>query len=360
MLADSVGKLFFIGIPGPEMDQGTRELLSAVQPGGICLFARNIRTAEQTRGLTDELRNILGSDLLISVDQEGGRVDRLRRILEPMPSVEQLRDMSFVRRHAELTARALLNLGINMNFAPVVDVPGTDRDCSGNGLATRLYGTNANDVIEFASEYITTASQLGIRTCIKHFPGLAKSRVDSHAELPIVEVGESEFSEVDLAPYRRLKLDPAKTGVMVAHAAYPELHAQAVGDDSKYLPSSLGGVFIEETLRKAIGFEGAVVTDDLEMGAILKNYGIAQACEMALRAGNDQLLICNEPDNITAGFHATIKAFESGLFDDARLSASLQRIQRLRANMDSPTDFDTGLFEVLSAEIRDLKNELSG
>lgn len=357
--SERIGGLFFIGLPCAELDSVALNLLRNIRPGGICLFARNIKTPEQVRELTDSIRAELGADTLISIDQEGGRVDRLRRILEPMPAVSQLRDADDIRHHADYTARALLNLGINMNFAPVVDVDGPGRDFSTNGLATRVYGSAPRDVVGFAETYIRNLSNAGIKTCLKHFPGLGASKVDSHEELPVVDVSLKEFEEADLVPYKRIELDAGSTAVMVAHAAYSGNPLQGSTADGKPIPSSIGGGFISALLRQKYKFDGVVVTDDLEMGAILKHFGIAEASLMALEAGNDQLLICNDGDNILRAFEAVNDAAASGRIAPDAIDVSLRRIGLMKDTLHALTHFDVDLFDSLAEEIKLFKSRLA-
>lgn len=357
-LETRVGSLFFVGIDGPEMDVASRDLLTAVSPSGVCLFARNIKTAAQTRELTEDIRSVCGPDVLISIDQEGGRVDRLRRILEPMPPVSQLRTPQDGARLAGLTARALRMLGINMNFAPVVDVGGGGRDSSSNGLATRLYGQGPDAVAEFASAYIGALSESGVKSCLKHFPGLGKCEVDSHEELPVVGAGLDEFEAIDLAPYRTLNLDAENTAVMVGHAVYPNHPAQGFLSSGGLAPSSISGEFISGLLREDIGFDGLIVTDDLEMGAIQRTVGISEACVMGLQAGNDLLLICNEARNILAGYDAVLGAAREGTVSEARIEGSLGRIRRMRRSLAEAFPFQIDEWSELSEDIRRFKAEL--
>lgn len=356
--SERVGRLFFIGLPGAELDSVSLNLFRNVRPGGICLFARNIKTASQVRELTDSIRAELGEDTLISIDQEGGRVDRLRRILEPMPAMSQLRDTEEIRLHADHTARALLNLGINMNFAPVVDVDGPGRDCTSNGLATRIYGSTPSDIVAFAEAYIGIFGGAGVKTCLKHFPGLGASKIDSHEELPVVDASPEEFEESDLVPYRRIDLDVTNTAVMVAHAAYADSPLQEKTPAGELIPSSIGGGFIRALLRNDFEFDGVVITDDLEMGAILKHFGIAEASLMALEAGNDQLLICNDGDNILRACEAVHDAVASRRLGSETIDDSLRRVSSMKDSLKNPPTFDERLFDLLSEEIKLLKSRL--
>ena len=300
-IAEKVGQLFFIGIPGPELDTATKELLDEVKPGGICLFARNIREAAQTRELLDHIRGCLGTDPLLSLDQEGGIVDRLRRIMTPMPAAASLRTAKDAGELAEIIAETLRILGFNMDFAPVVDVVDAERAEYSRGLASRTFGNSKEDVSEFAGNFIESLQAGGVIGCLKHFPGLGAATVDSHEDLPQVEISEEEFTAADLFPYRELLRAGSVRAVMAGHTVFPNLALQERAQNGKLLPSSLSYNFVTTLLRGELAFDGLVITDDLEMGAIVKNYGIGDACNMAIAAGADMLAICADPDAIRDG-----------------------------------------------------------
>jgi beta-N-acetylhexosaminidase len=354
-----IGQLFFIGLRAPHIDDEARALLSEISPGGVCLFARNIREAEQTRALLDDVRSSLPVEPLLSLDQEGGLVDRLRRVVEPMPAPNLLRRPEEAEKLALLTAEIVRLLGFNMNFAPVVDVITESRGRYPNGIYSRTFGRTPEDVAAYAGRYLKTMQDAGCLGSIKHFPGLGSSRVDSHEELPRVEIADDEFESVDLAPYRELLETGDVRCVMAAHAAYPNSELQETDRDGKLLPSSLSYNFITGLLREKLGFEGLVLTDDLEMGAILKNYGIGEACRMAIRAGVDQVLICNDAEAVRAGYRAVLEAVKSGELDEHAIDKSLQRIAAVKNLIEPPPAFDRARLETLSNEISDLKATLN-
>lgn len=355
---NSLGRLFFIGIPGPEIDAETECLLAKVRPGGICLFARNIRSAEQTRQLTDNLRKMLGDSLLISIDQEGGLVDRLKRVLGPMPAAANMKTAEQARDLGSITARALLQLGININFAPVVDVIDDARLSVSNGLYSRNFGNDAESAAAFAEAYLQGLSGQGVIGCLKHFPGLGASRVDSHLELPVVDIDRATLETVDLLPYRRLLAGEHNVMIMTAHCAYPNADLQNDDSGGRLVPASLNRKVLIDLLRGELGFGGVAITDDLEMGAIAKNFGIADACRRALIAGEDMLAICASPDAIRTGFEAVEEAARSGTIPAQRLNEAFERIGRLSASVSPPAEFSHSEIRNLSDEIRELHSQL--
>ena len=353
-----IGQLFFIGIPGPELDEQTRILLDTVQPGGVCLFARNIRERKQTRELLDGLRAKL-SDPFLSIDQEGGLVDRLRRIMTPMPAADKIKTADDSDRFGRLIGETLRILGFNMDFAPVVDVIDADRDRFSNGLHSRAFGKSKNEVLEFAGAFLDAIQHEGIIGCPKHFPGLGASEVDSHKELPTVSISETELKENDLFPYTSLIRAGSVKSIMIAHATFPNVRLQEQDQNGKLLPSSLSPAIISELLRGELDFDGLVVTDDLEMGAIVENYGIGDACKRAIAAGADMLAICAGEAAIREGHQAITAAVESGEITEERLYRSIERISSLKTKLAEPLPFDDGRLDELSNEIVELNSRIN-
>src|SRR5690606_34838191 len=210
----------------------------------------------------------------ISIDQEGGTVDRLKRIFTPMPAAAAIQTADDARKFGKITGEALSLLGFNMNFAPVLDVIDAARERTDNGLYSRAFGRSAEDVITLAGAYARGLHQKGIFTCGKHFPGLGSAAVDSHAKLPSVSIDTNTLVSVDLLPYQALIPTRALDAVMVAHAAFPSTDLQEADVNGKLLPSSLSKNIVGGLLRERLGFDGPVITDDLEMGAIINEYGV--------------------------------------------------------------------------------------
>lgn len=350
-IEQKVGQLFFIGVPGADLDAFTLELLRDVPAGGICLFARNMRDRLQTRQLLDELRGLLPLEPLLSVDQEGGRVDRLRRIMTPMPAASRLHDADDARELAGIIAESLRVLGFNMDFAPVVDVVDADRTARNNGLLSRAFGSSTTEVVEMAGGFLEELQLHGVIGCLKHFPGLGASTVDSHEELPLVEIDDATLLESDLLPYTTIRNVEA---VMIAHAAYPQSRLQETGESGKLLPASLSRSMVTGLLRTELNFDGLVITDDLEMGAIVRNYGIGEACVMAIEAGCDMLAICASPDAIRQGYSSVAMAVKSGRLTSGRIDASVERIALVKKKLTPPPKFDNDGLDGLCDAVRDL------
>ncbi len=354
-----IGQLFFIGLPDAEIDAEAKELLREISPGGVCLFARNIHEADQTRKLIENIRENTSVEPFISLDQEGGLVDRLRRIISPTPAPSSFKTPLEAGISAKITAEVVRILGFNMNFAPVVDVIDNSRVNSSNGLYSRAFGKTKSEVVEYAEEYLQNLQENGCLGCLKHFPGLGASQVDSHEELPSVYLTREELFEIDLLPYRRLFPTGNVHSVMIAHANFPRLDLQETDNNGKLLPSSLSYNIVTKLLREELDFQGLAITDDLEMGAIVKNYGIGEACQMAVLAGEDMLAICAGADSLREGFNAIKDAVAGGRISESRIDESLRRIAHLKSLIQSPLPFDTERLQFLSDNISQLSNKFT-
>lgn len=358
-LEEKVGQMMFIGIPGPDLDAQTYALLEEVRPGGICLFARNIKGRQQTRELLDGLTNSLSIQPFLSLDQEGGLVDRLRRVMEPMPAAEMLGEPANAAELGRLVAETVRILGFNIDFAPVVDVVDEDRAGFNNGLRSRAFGRSTGEVIELAGSFLKELEEGGCLGCLKHFPGLGAAEIDSHEDLPIVKIGNSVLEMTDLSPYVELFRRSRVGMVMVAHAAFPEVDLQETDRDGRLLPSSLSYSIVHTLLRERLDFDGVVITDDMEMGAIVKNYGMDEASRMAVMAGEDMLAICAGTDAIREGYHSVLAAVRSGDISENRIDESLGRIAQLKSRLSPPLRFNDARLDEISAEISKLKNRLN-
>src|ERR1700736_4760244 len=204
MKGDSLGQLILTGVPSKELDAETTELFRRVQPGGFILFGRNIESAVQLRKLIDQLRDLSEIEPIITIDQEGGRVSRLRLIGNEPPNAQELRekdDIELVRQHGDITGRLLRLFGFNLDLCPVLDI--SFDDDADNSLRGRCYGKTVEQVVEYAGAFHHTLLETGMRTCGKHFPGYAAASLDPHHELPRIDRSRAELEETELAIFRR-------------------------------------------------------------------------------------------------------------------------------------------------------------
>jgi beta-N-acetylhexosaminidase len=276
-MSSSAARLFGVGLAGPSLDPSERAILQRLPPRAVILFARNIETERQLADLCAEIGSLPG-DPLLCIDQEGGRVDRLRSIAGPFPSFHEAARAGLSRRAGELAAEACARFGFRVDLAPVVDrrVPGAGEAVLGDRAAAE----EAGRVISAAREFLDGLHSRGIAGCLKHFPGLGRARFDTHLALPVLPADPGELAK-DLAPFRALH--ELAGAVMVSHAASPE-------DDR---PASLSRDVATRLLRGGVGFEGVTFSDDLEMGALALFGGLAERSAAALCAGCDLLFVCS-------------------------------------------------------------------
>lgn len=362
-LEQQVGQFFYIGLPGTELDAETRELLEEVQPGGVIIFGRNVRSAQQLRELLDGVREVLPNPL-IGVDQEGGLVDRLRKIFTPMPSARTIRehgDLAAARTLGRITGEALLMLGFNMTFAPVMSIMTDERDLLSNGLYSRSFGRSPGEVLGYTTVYLRGLQETGIVGCLKHFPGIGAGEVDSHEQMPLVSLTHDDLMAQDLAPYIELfqRKDDRVRCVMVSHGGFPNIDITKGVTGGLLEPASLSHNIVTNLLREELGYQHLVVTDDLEMGAIAKHCEIEAAVVRAFLAGEDMILICAHPDIIRRGYHSLLGVARAGKLPKDRVRGSLERIGAMKSIVHPPTTFDAENFQALSDETAKLNEKLN-
>ena len=363
-LEKQVGQFFYIGLAGTELDADARALIEEVQPGGVIIFGRNVASPQQLRDLLDGIRELLPSNPLLGVDQEGGLVDRLRKIFTPMPSARTIRqhgDLAGARALGRITGEALSLLGFNMNFAPVMSIMTDERDLLSNGLYSRSFGRSPGEVLGYTTVYLRGLQETGIVGCLKHFPGIGAGEVDSHEQMPMVTLSHDDLMAQDLAPYIELfqRHDDRVRCVMVSHGGFPNIDIQKGMTGGLLEPASLSRNIVTNLLRTELGYQHLVVTDDLEMGAISKHDEIESAVVRAFHAGNDMMLICARPDIIRRGYHSMVRSARDGKLSSDRVESSLKQIQAMKEIVKTPPAFDSAQFEKLSQETAALNQKLN-
>jgi beta-N-acetylhexosaminidase len=278
----NAGQFIFTGIPGTRLDRATTRLLTSEPPGGIVLFGRNVESAEQLLDLVTELRSTV-PDVLLAVDAEGGRVDRLHELVGPAPSAALLsrRPPAAANLAGHWIAQALRLFDVDIDFAPVVDVDYGERD---NALDERYFGAKVPAVLLRARAFLRGLHSGGVGSCLKHFPGLGAAAGDTHDQPAVVNLRRHGLA-MDLRPF--VALLPAAGAAMVAHAVYPAL-------DAKQRPASLSEAVVKGLLREELGFDGLVFSDDLEMKALERWGDLPARAEAAFTAGCDVVLACKE------------------------------------------------------------------
>lgn len=306
-----------LGLEGPKLTPQEAERLRRLQPAGYILFSRNLVSPQQTRQLTDDLRDLCpGDPPIIAIDQEGGRVTRTKDIAPPLPSASAMGahgDMGLIADAAVHTADLLRLLGCNLNLAPVLDIDHFPNQS--NALGGRCWSDDNQRVIDFAGHWNRWLRKRGIAGCGKHFPAGGRARSDPHHDLPTSKATLEQMMADDVIPYTALM--PELDAIMLAHVEF--LHID-LGR-----PASLSPVIIRGFLRNQLGFDDhLVLTDDLDMGAIQKRYRHGEDARLAIEAGNDIALICHQTQRAEQAAEA-IATLPHGVLDDA-----LRRIERFR------------------------------
>lgn len=371
-LEQKAGRLLFIGLPVTRLDKYWRELLREVRPGGVILFGRNVESAEQVALLNAQIRDAVGSNVLIGVDQEGGLVDRFRDVCGPMPSAKSVRNAGSAALSKELgtlTARALRLLGFNINFAPVLDLSGDNED---NGLRARTFGAMPEMVSLLGGAYLDGLQGGQIIGCGKHFPGLGGSKVDSHRRLPVVTHTWQEIFQRDLVPFMDLMFHrPGERlrALMVSHAAFPDVSEflqdlfRKKGDPKTIqglheFPATISGNVTARLLRLILKFDGLVITDDMEMGAVVETLSVAEASLRAIEAGSDMVLICEQETNFVAARDELAHAVKEKRLSARVLSAAARRMDFALKLAGEPEMFDAKELVAVSRRIVKLKDDL--
>ncbi|MGE5414594.1 MAG: glycoside hydrolase family 3 N-terminal domain-containing protein [Syntrophomonadaceae bacterium] len=316
------GRLFAIGLEGPSLSPREREILSAVPPWGVVLFRRNLESVPELDRLAGQLRALDIPHLLL--DQEGGPVDRLRDLVAPAPSLGRLAATGGARRAGLATGAMLARLGFDVDLAPVVD-----RAVEGAGslvLGERCASADPKEIIDAAGGFLEGLQARGVGGCLKHFPGLGRATLDTHAALPVVS--RDPVEEVrDLEPFRAL-MDRA-AAIMVSHAAGPD-----------GTPASLSPEVATRWLRGALRFAGAAFSDDLEMGALSGFGDLPRRCALASAAGCDLLLVCRRLEE----YPACVEAIERDVPAErraeaaARLDGYAAHLERLSRSAGPPRE----------------------
>jgi beta-N-acetylhexosaminidase len=334
------------GVPGKELDAETARLFRRVQPGAYILFGRNLESATQLRKLIDDLRELSDIEPIITIDQEGGRVSRLRLIGNEPPNAKQLRDkndIDLIRRHGDITGRLLRLFGFNLDLCPVLDI--SFDDDAENSLRGRCYGKTVEQVVRNAGAFNQAMRGQGIASCGKHFPGYSAATSDAHYQLPRIDRTREQLDDNELAVFRQFVRDV--DSMMICHGWYPCFESQPT-------PATVSRRIVTELLRNEFGFDGLIMTDDLDMGAILTGYRLDDTIRLSLEAGNDIMMICHRVPEIE-----TVRRILGTLPPD-QVERAREYIGDFKKNLSPPYKFSESVFEEINREIADLRTAVVG
>lgn len=337
-----VGQLLIGSLPGPTVTPEWRALAREFDLGGGIIFSRNIEAPEQVVELAADIES-LGRSMpaWVSVDQEGGRVARLKEPFTrwpPMAVLGRAKSESLAERFSRALARELRAVGITLDYAPVLDIHTNPKNPV---IGDRALAERAEEVARLGAAIIRTLQAEGVAACGKHFPGHGDTSTDSHLELPLVEQSLDRLRAVEFEPFRAaVRADVAF--IMTAHVFVPAL------DDRQ--PATLSRTIVDGLLRRELGYRGVIVSDDLEMKAIAATTPVPQAAVAAIKAGCDAFLICSgDVEAQAAALEALVRAIESGEISAGQLDATLVRLRRAKERFLSAERIQT------SARIKTLR-----
>ena len=312
------GQRLMAGFDGTRLNEGLQRLIAGLRVGGLILFKRNVESPSQLSELTQSAQKLARDcgqpPLFIAIDQEGGRVARLGPPFTQFPGTPPVTNAAEAARFAEITAAELAAAGINMDLAPVLDVAPAG---FGSVMAERAFGSDPERVARLGAIVIEGLQSRRIMAVAKHFPGIGRTTLDSHLDLPVLDADLPSFEAFDLIPFRAA-IAKQVAGVMLSHIRY-------TGMDPLW-PASLSQAIAKDLLRERMGYSGLVMTDDLDMGAIKNHYDVPTIIRRILTADVDLALICHKGPNIASAFDE----IQRQLADDADLKKhheqSLSRI----------------------------------
>ena len=323
-LEEKIGQMIIAGIDGYTINENEKKLIKDYHIGGFILFGRNIENPEQLLEINNSLKSensINKIPLFISVDEEGGRISRIPKEIKNLPSnmvIGKTNNEEFSYEIGMLLAEKVKAFGFNMNFAPVLDINSNPKNPV---IGDRAFGSKAEVVSDLGYQTMMGIKFGGVIPVVKHFPGHGDTSVDSHIGLPSVENDLERLKGFELIPFETAISNGAEC-VMVAHILLPKIDAEN--------PATLSTVIITNILRKQLNFDGVVITDDMTMGAITKNYDLATAAVQAVMAGNDIILVAHKYENALLTFHTLNKAVLDGIIEEERIDQSVYRILKLK------------------------------
>ena len=317
------GQRLMVGFEGTDLNSDLTFLIDTVKVGGIVLFAGNLINPEQIKRLCRSIREYAGScgqpPLFIAIDQEGGRVARLKEPFTQFPGNSKMKNVGDARHFARVTAEELKDIGINMNLAPVVDVVPEGID---SVMADRSFRGDPDRVSEMAAAVIDNLQKRNVMSVAKHFPGIGRTTLDSHLNMPDLDISLDAMATTDLIPFK-VAVSHNVAGIMLSHILYTKL--------DPVWPASLSNAIAKDLLRGRLNFGGVVMTDDLDMGAIKKHYDIHSVVRQIISADIDIALICHKGPDIENAFEEILNMLDSSKRFREKGKAAVERIIALKS-----------------------------
>lgn len=347
-LEEKVGQMIFAGIKGKVMTNETEKIISTHQVGGIILFKDNLKKANQSVTLLNAIKQENSNNkvpLFLGIDEEGGRISRLPELTK-LPTNEEIGfryDASFSYGIGKLLGKQLSAFGFNLDFAPVLDINSNPENPI---IGDRSFGKDAQKVSELGIQTMEGIQSEQVIPVIKHFPGHGDTAVDSHKELPIVQKSLKDLQGLELIPFKKA-INQGTEVVMTGHILLPKI-------DPTY-PASLSEKIIKGILRKQLGYEGIIITDDMTMKAIVNTFEIGEAAVSAVKAGNDIVLVAHDYANVIKAKDAILQAVKTGEISEQRIDESVNRILSIKKKYNlSNTQLDGVNIQELNQSINEI------
>lgn len=324
-LEEKIGQMLIVSYRSTTMDETLKQVLETNKPGGFILFKENFTNYENTIKFIDDIQSTANIPLFLSIDQEGGKVQRLKDLedrkateIPPMQQIGKTNDTQLAYNVGKIIAEELQVFGINMDFAPVLDIVSSEKNTV---IGNRSFGENAQIVSDMGISLAKGLEENGVIPVYKHFPGHGSTITDSHYDLPVLEKTKEELLSSELIPFQKAIENHAEV-IMIGHLAIPNI----TQDET---PASLSKVLITDLLKTEMGFQGLVVTDALNMGALTKHYSEKEIYELAINAGVDLLLM---PTSSTSAIKYIKESIEEGKIKEEQIDRSVTKILKLKSN----------------------------
>ena len=327
MTRSKIGNLFVVGYQGVNPSDEFLRFIEEWQIGGVIVFARNIDRLENMTAAIKKIQEAAGREIFTAIDQEGGLVMRLLQdcsLFQSAMGLAATGDEKLIEASHAVMAKEMLALGLNWNLAPVLDINHPDNP----GIGARSFGDTAENVARYGCAAIRGLQSQGVLACAKHFPGKGDARVDSHLTLPIIDQTREQLDKHGLFPFKQAIANDVGA-IMTAHVFFPAY------ESTPNLPATLSRSVLTGLLRDELNFEGLLITDDLEMGAITEKFGIAEAASQSFAAGSDLLLICHQLEQQREAAEKIMAMVAADPAFGERLETSLTRIERARDRIKS-------------------------
>ncbi|MFE6073621.1 beta-N-acetylhexosaminidase [Paenibacillus sp. NPDC057886] len=352
-LDEKIGQMILAGVQGTTLDAQAKQMIMDQKVGGIIFYANNVSTLQGTATFVQSIKDANRSNpvpIFMSVDQEGGKVSRMPETVESIPSngkVGKTKDADLAETMGELLARQIQLVGFNVDFAPVLDV---NSNPNNPVIGDRSFGSSASLVSQMGIAEMKGLRSEGIIPVVKHFPGHGDTSVDSHLDLPVVNKTKKQLAQLEWIPFEAAVKEQVEA-VMVAHILFPKLDPDH--------PASLSDVIIGQHLRGKFKYDGVVITDDLSMGAIAKNYKLNDAAVATVQAGSDILLVAHSYESAKTIFDTLMNAVKSGKISESRINESVYRILALKQKYNlSDEEQPSGDLKQLNADILDWRKQV--